>query len=110
MSLDRRLSRLEQTSFLGSQEELDECEFLFMRVPEGYQADPQWEKSQALASKLGKQLICLDTPAAHSLPLWALLPLDRLSDEFLEKQVNELERSIAEMEAAQSQTAENLHE
>jgi hypothetical protein len=101
MSLDRRLSRLEKTSFLGSQAELDECEFLFMRVPEGYQADPQYEKSYALARKLGKQLICLDSPAAHSLPLWALTPLDRLSDELLDEQVNELERRIA---AAQSPT------
>ena len=103
MSLDRRLSRLEQSSFLGSQDELDECEFLFMRVPEGYQADPQWEKSHALANKLGKRLICLDTPAAHFLPLWALTPLDRLSDELLDEQVNLLERSIAAMQVSQSQ-------
>ena len=110
MSLDRRLSRLEQSSFLGSQAELDECEFLFMRVPEGYQADPQFEKSQALASKLGKHLICLDTPAAHSLPLWALMPLDRISNELLDEQINQLERSIAAMQSVQSQTRENLHE
>lgn len=104
MSLDRRLSRLEQSSFLGSQAELDECEFLFMRVPEGYQADPQLEKSEAFASKLGKQLICLDTAAADSLPLWALMPLDRLSDEFLDEQVKELERSIAAMQGAEIQS------
>jgi hypothetical protein len=106
MSLDRRISRLEQSSFLGSQEELDECEFLFMRVPEGYLTDPHFEKSQTLASKLGKHLICLDSPAAHSLPLWALTPLDRLSDELLDEQIKDLSQRV---EAIQSQTGENLH-
>ena len=103
MSLDRRLSRLEQSSFLGSQAELDDCEFLFMRVPVDHQADPQFEKSQAFAKKLGKTVICLDSPAANSLPLWALMPLDRLSDELLDEQVSELERSIAAMQVAEIQ-------
>ena len=110
MSLDRRLSRLEQSSFLGSQQELDECEFLFMRVPQGYQADPQFNKSQALASKLGKHLIRLDSTAAHSLPFWALMPLDRLSDEMLDEQINRLECSIAASQSAQPQTGKTLHE
>ena len=109
MSLNRRLARLEQSSFLGSQEELDECEFLFMRVPVDYRADPQFDKSQAFASKLGKHLICLDSIAANYIPLWALVPLDRLSNELLDEQVIELKRSIAAMQAAQSQTGDNLH-
>lgn len=103
MNLDNRIARLEQSSFLGSQEELDECEFLFMRVPVGYQADPQFEKSKAFASKLGKHVICLDSAAANSLPLWALVPLDRLSDELLDELANELKHSIAAMQGAQSQ-------
>lgn len=68
---------------------------LFMRVPEGYQADPQYEKSKALASKLGKSLNCLDSPASRSLPLWALVTIDGLTDELLDEQIKELEIRIA---------------
>ena len=94
MSLDRRLLRLEQSSLLGSQQELAEGEFLFMRVPAAYQLDPQFEKSQALANKLSKSLICLDSAASHSLPLWALIPLDRLSDELLDEQITKLSQKL----------------
>jgi hypothetical protein len=106
MNLDRRISRLEQSFFLGSQEELDESEFLFMRVPTDYKQDPQFETSQVLAGKLGKTLICLDSAASCSLRLWALLPLDRLSDELIDEQIDALSQKL---EASQSQTGETLH-
>jgi hypothetical protein len=107
MSLDRRLARLEQNSLLGNDEDL-----LFMRVPPDYQVDPQFQKSQALASKTDKGIMYLESATARALPFWKLLPLDSLTDELLDELVSELENRIAAIdhnEAAQSQTGNNAN-
>ena len=96
MSLESRLARLEQNS------RIEDDDLLFIRVPPDYQADPQFEKSQALVSKIGKPCLYLETLTASALPFWTLLPFDSLSDELLDEQIAKLEHEIAAMDTAQA--------
>lgn len=103
MSLESRLARLERNSLLGDDD------LLFMRVPAGYQADPQYEKSQALARKFGKPCFYFESVTASFLPFWTLLPFNSLTDELLDEQIARLKHSIAAKEVAQSQTGTNAN-
>lgn len=101
MSFENRLARLEKYSRFGDDD------LLFMRVPAGYRALPQFEKSQAFASKMGKPCYYLESITASSLPFWIPLPFDSLTDELLDEQIAKLQHEIAAMEAAQTGTPAN---
>ena len=95
--MERRLEKMEANSTWGSAAEIAASEVLFMRVPEEAMNDPRVLAARVRADRRGKILDATALPAAEALPLWALVPLDRIPEALLDARIAELELTTATM-------------
>ena len=84
---ERRLDRLEENSTWGSRAEIAAADVLVMRIPEGAEADPRVVSAKAEAEQRGKSFCATSSSAAADMPLWSLVPIDRIPDALLDDRI-----------------------
>lgn len=88
--LQRRLARLEPAQIAGTRADLEESEFLFVRLPEDSSTARMRDKLERCALDLGKQLRVVSGPAAASMSPGVLTPLNLIPDAVLDDETERL--------------------
>ncbi|MFT3986300.1 hypothetical protein [Aestuariivirga sp.] len=100
---DKRITRLESHSRWGGPKELTEATVIVMRVPDGGDSDPRVVAARTAAHRKGQGFTASSSPHAADLPLWRPVPLDAVSDEFLDERISQLQASIRESMRAEAE-------
>lgn len=79
----KRIARLELASRWGSSEELERCDVVIMRIPEGADGDPRVVAARSKYETRERSFIAVSLASAEELPLWRAVSLDRVSDQLL---------------------------
>ena len=83
--LQNRMTKLERHNLAGTLANLDECEFVFARVPANNEDPSALSQLHQQAKKLGKELIARTMESCPEMPEMVLHTLDSLSDAALDE-------------------------
>jgi hypothetical protein len=107
-NLNRRQARLEGGQIAGTKADLDDSEFLYVRVPEQAADRGRIESLSRQAADLGKHLRVVSSASATDMVPWVLTPLNLLPDAVLDDEILRL-RAVVEADDIMNREPPHAH-